>query len=147
MFEQFKVLVTYTFFLAFIVNVPYSHASITNYIGVKNIKKIDYVRALEFINKQNAVLFDARIPERYNREHIPGALNFPYFSFKEYYIKYSEKLTKERPVITYCDDSDCNAAQKLAIKIIQKGFKNVYTIEEGYQGWEKRMAKLNRKKN
>ena len=137
-YEQVKVFGTFTVFLSLVVNAPYSHKSLVHYLGAMNIKKIDYEKAEDLIETQNALIFDAREKNKFNIEHIPGALSFPLEDFKEHYMKYKNELNQPRPIIIYCDHSKCTSAEKLGIRIIQKGFKYVYTIKKGFDGWKYR---------
>lgn len=134
--EQFKVVMTYSLFIAFIINIPFNNTNLEHIIIGKNIKKIDFNEALELIEKENAVLFDARAPERYKKEHVPGALSLPFFKFNEYYEKY-KNFDKNRLVLVYCDALDCTAAQRVAYKLVGRSFINVFIIGEGWEGWKK----------
>ncbi|MEY4588880.1 MAG: hypothetical protein RL497_956 [Pseudomonadota bacterium] len=67
----------------------------------------------------NIVVIDARSPEAYEIEHIPGALNIPHRIMTP---ETTGHLDKNKTYVTYCDGIGCNASTKGALKMTELGF-------------------------
>ena len=80
----------------------------------------------------DAVFLDVRTPEEFKEGHIPGAVLINFFD--ENFKEQVEDLDKDKPVYIYCRSG--NRSQKAGKILTEMGFKEVYDIEKGYQGWE-----------
>jgi rhodanese-related sulfurtransferase len=79
------------------------------------------------------VVVDARSPEAFQMEHIPGAINIPHRIMNESSISH---LDKEALVVTYCDGIGCNASTKGALNMVNLGFK-VKELIGGLDWWKR----------
>ena len=68
---------------------------------------------------ENVVVVDARSPEAYQREHIPGAINIPHRTMTEATTKH---IDAGALIVTYCDGIGCNASTKGALNMAKLGF-------------------------
>lgn len=68
---------------------------------------------------ENVVVIDARAPETFAREHIPGAINVPHRSMREETVR---AIDRAALVVTYCDGIGCNASTKAALAMSRLGF-------------------------
>lgn len=105
--------------------------------------------------KADLMLIDARSRRSYEEAHIEGAV-LP--RTKEYYDAvrlYELKMIpsmpdedaalregmkavpKQKPIVTYCN-TDCSASSVLLFKLKGLGYKNVRSMEDGIQAWEKK---------
>jgi rhodanese-related sulfurtransferase len=82
------------------------------------------------------MILDARSPEAFSKEHIPGAISMPHRKISE---ASTAKWPKDKLIIVYCYSPACNAAAKAAVKLVSLGFavKEMiggieYWKEEGY---------------
>jgi rhodanese-related sulfurtransferase len=66
------------------------------------------------------VVVDARKPEAFLQEHIPGAINLPHRAMTE--ISTAE-LPRDVLYVTYCDGIGCNASTKGALNLARLGFQ------------------------
>jgi rhodanese-related sulfurtransferase len=67
---------------------------------------------------------------------LPDAVNIPE-SDDEFAARVEQRLGgKDRPVIVYCANINCDSSTRGAEKLIKAGFTNVYDMAEGYQGWQ-----------
>ena len=78
-------------------------------------------------------VIDARSPEAYQKEHIPGAINIPHRTMTE---SSTAHLDKDAMVITYCDGIGCNASTKGALNMVNLGFK-VKELIGGLDWWKR----------
>jgi rhodanese-related sulfurtransferase len=69
----------------------------------------------------NIVVIDARSANSYQKEHIPGAVNFPHRTMTKESTQ--TKLNHETLYVTYCDGICCNASTKGALKLAELGYQ------------------------
>jgi rhodanese-related sulfurtransferase len=82
---------------------------------------------------ENIVVVDARSPEAFQREHIPGAINLPHRTMSP---ETTGHLDKEVLVVTYCDGIGCNASTKGAVNMLKLGFR-VKELIGGLDWWKR----------
>ncbi len=82
---------------------------------------------------RNIVVIDARSPEAYQREHIPGAINIPHRTMSE---ETTGHLDRTALVVTYCDGIGCNASTKGALNMARLGFQ-VKELIGGLDWWKR----------
>lgn len=79
------------------------------------------------------IVVDARSPEAYAAEHIPGAINIPHRTMSE---KTTKDLEKAKLCVTYCDGIGCNASTKGAYNMARLGF-SVKELPGGLDWWKR----------
>lgn len=82
---------------------------------------------------EHIMVIDARSPEAYRKEHIPGAINIPHRSMSE---ETTRHLDKGALVVTYCDGIGCNASTKAALNMVRLGFR-VKELIGGLDWWKR----------
>jgi len=93
--------------------------------------------AKECFDKKSAVFVDARPEEDFKAGHIPGALSLDYSRIEELYDTVLGSMPKDRLIITYCSDPECQTAVKLADALVLRGHTRVVIMLEGFPAWEK----------
>ena len=83
-------------------------------------------------NGERIVVVDARRPEGFEREHIPGAINLPYRTMDD---QSTRGLDRDALYVTYCDGIGCNASTRGALKMTALGFK-VKELIGGIEWWK-----------
>ena len=78
-----------------------------------------------------AVLVDVRTPDEFSEGVIKGAINIDYRdpSFE----KKISSLDKDKPYFLYCLSG--KRSGEAAKQMQSAGFKTIYTLADGYQGW------------
>ena len=82
---------------------------------------------------QGVIVIDARSPEAYQNEHIPGAINIPHRKMNEETTKGVDRTVL---VVTYCDGIGCNASTKGALNMAKLGFR-VKELIGGLDWWKR----------
>lgn len=82
---------------------------------------------------ENVIVIDARSPEAYQKEHIPGAINIPHRSMNEEAVA---GLDRTALVVTYCDGIGCNASTKGALNMARIGYR-VKELIGGLDWWKR----------
>ena len=87
-----------------------------------------------FFTKE-AVFLDARSPEAYARGHIEGARNLPWVFFEERAPAVLADISKETPIVTYCDGEGCALSAELAVALMARGYDQVKVLANGWSVW------------
>lgn len=82
---------------------------------------------------EDVVVVDARSPESYAREHIPGAVNIPHRTMSK---ATTARLPKKATIVAYCDGIGCNASTKGARNLTALGFQ-AKELVGGIEWWKK----------
>lgn len=82
---------------------------------------------------ENVVIIDARSPEGYAKEHIPGAISLPHRTMN---AEATASLDKTALIVVYCDGIGCNASTKAALNMTQLGFR-VKELMGGLDWWKR----------
>jgi rhodanese-related sulfurtransferase len=82
---------------------------------------------------ERVVVIDARSPESYEAEHIPGALSIPHRTMDE---APTAGIEKSVLVVAYCDGIGCNASTKGALILAKLGFR-VRELIGGLDWWKR----------
>ena len=82
---------------------------------------------------ENILVIDARAPQAFEQEHIPGAINLPHRSMS---VETTRQFDKEALVVTYCDGIGCNASTKAALNMARLGF-HVKELIGGLDWWKR----------
>ena len=79
------------------------------------------------------MVIDARSPQAYAQEHIPGAINLPHRAMDE---ASTAGLDRSATIVTYCDGVGCNASTKGALNMTRLGF-TVRELIGGLDWWKR----------
>ena len=82
---------------------------------------------------ERVVVIDARSPEAFAREHIPGAINLPHRAMAGETV---DAIDRAALVVTYCDGIGCNASTKGALAMARLGF-HVRELIGGLDWWKR----------
>ncbi len=82
---------------------------------------------------ENVVVIDARSPEAFGEEHIPGAVNIPH---RQMNPETTGHLDNDALIVTYCDGIGCNASTKGALNMTRLGFR-VKELMGGLDWWKR----------
>lgn len=97
---------------------------------------MQHISAQELNQRMNSdnrpVLINALPGDSFREKRIPGSINIT-----EDNIDSVEHIIpdKDQDIVVYCANSDCDASPKLAEKLLDRNYKNVWDFEEGLEGW------------
>lgn len=100
----------------------------------KRLRTTDAKNAFLESSEGQAVLVDVRNKEDYQKEHIQGAINLPYYGFQRHYPEFAEKISKKAHLFIYCYHSECDIDSWVAKRLLILGFSNLTLVEEGFLG-------------
>jgi len=114
--------ITLIFILAILFSCNFS-TPVINEITTSDFKSLSSVEDIQLI--------DVRTIEEYNSGYIGGALNIDFY--KSSFIDSINVLDKSKTTVVYCKSG--NRSSKSALMMKSLGFKNVYNLKEGMNGW------------
>jgi rhodanese-related sulfurtransferase len=82
---------------------------------------------------ERVVVVDARSPEAFAAEHIPGAINLPHRTMTAETLA---DLSRDVLYVSYCDGIGCNASTKGALHLTRLGFR-VKELMGGLDWWKR----------
>jgi rhodanese-related sulfurtransferase len=82
---------------------------------------------------EKLVLIDMRQAKDYQQSRLPGARSLP---LAELASRFGE-VPKTGRVVLYCDCKPYDIADR-AVFLEHRGYRNIFIMPEGYQGWVKR---------
>ena len=84
---------------------------------------------------------DARPEEKYNEEHIPGAMLINEYDFTNQLFMNFEKLQDlDVPLIIYCNAERCKASRKISEELkarLPTLAENIWVLKGGWPAWKK----------
>lgn len=80
---------------------------------------------------QKGVWVDPRTEEEYQKGHIPGATNIPYQNI----TRDSYLLKGYDVIVVYGDDYNDAKANGMSKRLMEFGYKKVYTLHGGLRAW------------
>ena len=98
----------------------------------------DFVK--KYMNK--SLVIDALPKKMYDNKHIKGAFNLPIDKrtteeeVKSIVKKRFNKTSKHIPIIIYCYNSQCNAAEKVLKRLNKFGYNNIVHYKNGIKSWK-----------
>lgn len=83
-------------------------------------------------NENRPVLINALSEEAFEAKRIPGSINIT-----EHNLECATNVIpdKDQDIVVYCANADCDASPKLAEKLTDMGYNNIWDFEEGLAGW------------
>jgi len=97
---------------------------------------IDEVRQLA---EAGAFLVDARLPEDFDRGHLPHAVNLPARLNLEQTqrVMRAHAVEPARAIVVYCGNRDCPYAQRVARNLHLCGYKDIRYYRGGWEEWSR----------
>jgi rhodanese-related sulfurtransferase len=102
------------------------------------IRFLDLVSAKKLFDERQAVFVDARSPDEFRESAIAGAKGISAMSVVNGEANLARDLpNQEAIIITYCSGGECDVSVELAKELVDRGYRNIYVLGEGYPGWVK----------
>lgn len=104
-------------------------------LNIKGSTTINSEKAYELYNKK-VVFLDVRptwMPQKQGK--IKGAINYYVGDFNSNGLK-EILVTKDTPVVIYCNGVGCSLSEEAIVKMAPLGYKNIYFYRDGYPAWK-----------
>jgi rhodanese-related sulfurtransferase/CBS domain-containing protein len=96
------------------------------------VTPIDRDEVKRLLRDEHAQLVEVLPPDEYEDEHLPGAINIP---LKTLDRETTAQLDRQRPVIVYCYDYQCDMSPRAAWRLESLGFSRAYDYTAGKADW------------
>lgn len=95
----------------------------------------DDLKTMNETEHEDFVLINVLPREKFNEKHIRTSINIPVDS--DDFVDKVESVSgsKERKIVVYCANFDCDASPKAGKKLEDAGFTRVYDYEGGTKDW------------
>lgn len=103
-------------------------------------KQISYIEAEQLMSKRDIVIIDMRDEDSYEEGHITNAIHLSMVALKKYF----NKADKEKAILVYCYHGV--SSQAVAQHLVEKGFKEAYSLIGGFKTWKARYLTSNKNK-
>jgi rhodanese-related sulfurtransferase len=86
---------------------------------------------------EDLVLINVLTEDAFEAEHIPGSHNVPYIRLD--LVRKVETLAgrKDREIVVYCSNKQCQASPQAGRKLEESGFTKVSHLEGGMEEWKR----------
>src|SRR5437899_2075665 len=95
------------------------------------MRPIDVAQVEELLGR-GALLVEVLPREEYEEEHLPGAISIP---LKDLDAESVGSLDRDRPIVVYCADAQCDLSPRAAWRLETLGFVEVYDYAPGKADW------------
>lgn len=96
---------------------------------MNEIKELTAEKLKEIMRHEKILIVDVRNEEDYEELHIPDSIFLDQYTFNDFV----EEIDKEQMIVIYCYRG--NRSKKTALRLINKGFKEVYNLTGGFKEW------------
>ena len=104
-------------------------------LNIKGSTTINSEKAYELYSKQ-VIFLDVRPSWMAQKQgKIKGAINYYVGDFNSNGLK-EILVTKDTPVVIYCNGAGCSLTEEAIVKILPLGYKNIYFYRDGYPAWK-----------
>lgn len=101
---------------------------------MKNIDR-DTLKKMNEVEHEDFVLINVLPRDAFNEQHIRTSINIP-VKHDDFAERVAEVAgSKDRKIVVYCANFDCDASPKAAEKLAAAGFSRIYDYEGGTEDW------------
>lgn len=95
----------------------------------------DDLKTMNETEHEDFVLINVLPRETFNKQHIRTSINVPVAD--DDFVRKVEEVVgdKNRKIVVYCANFDCDASPKAAQKLEDAGFTQVFDYEGGTEDW------------
>ncbi len=93
------------------------------------------LKRMNEVEHEDYVLINVLPRDAFNDQHIRTSINIPHT--REDFTQLVDTVCggKDRKIVVYCANFECDASEKAAEKLEQAGFSRVYDYEGGTKDW------------
>lgn len=95
----------------------------------------DDLKRMNETEHDDFVLTNVLPAEKFNEKHVRTSINVPVGDDDFEQTMEKDVGSKDRKVVVYCANFDCDASPKAAEKLEQAGFSQVYDYAGGTEDW------------
>lgn len=105
-------------------------------VRFQGVQTVSLEQAYDLHREGKALFVDARPPDEYAELHISGAVNLPPDDLEKGPESRLAGSAKDRDLVVYCGQANCDAALKVAEKLQSLGYTRVAAFLGGFRVWD-----------
>jgi rhodanese-related sulfurtransferase len=109
-------------------------AQADNFPGT-DIPLLNVAEAEALWRKSSTLFVDVRSYPDYEFGHIQGAINLPEEEFDTRFTALKPQLEQAKAIVVYCKNVDCGKSYWSALRLRERGFKQVRIYPHGWYEW------------
>jgi len=109
-------------------------AQADNFPGT-DIPLLNVAEAEALWRKSSTLFLDVRPHPDYEFGHIQGAINLPEEDFDTRFTALKPQLEQAETIVIYCKNADCGKSYWSALRLRERGFKQVRIYPHGWYEW------------
>lgn len=117
------------------VNVTKTYKKVEHINENYNVEYIDIEIFRYYLEKGHSIVLDARTESDFRSGHIPGARSFSINNFDALFRERGELLKLGKTILVYCSGPTCEDSHQLAVKLSEKGIKEIFVFSGGMEKW------------
>ena len=102
----------------------------------QGVKTVNLAQAYALFQQGQALFVDARPADEFNELHVPKSLNIPPDLVAAGVAEKVADLARDREIVVYCGQANCDLALKVAEKLQTLGFTRVTAYVGGFRAWD-----------
>ncbi len=99
---------------------------------------------VKYESSPGATLIDARGPKEYRKSRIAGAINIEW-PLPDSYFKGASAPSRDKPLFLYCYVG--NRSRKAAVLFFDHGYREIYSLKGGFNGWKGHKMPVDRRRH
>ena len=101
----------------------------------QGVKTVNLAQAYALF-QQGSLFVDARPPDEFAELHVPKSLNITPDMLEAGVAEKVASLARDREIVVYCGQVNCDLALKVAEKLQSLGFTRVMAFMGGFRAWD-----------
>jgi rhodanese-related sulfurtransferase len=94
------------------------------------------------LTKSDVTLVNTLGADSFEQTRIPGAVNIP-LTDNDFAARVEQEIGgKDKPVVVYCANQQCDSSEKAAQKLEEAGFTAVTDFAGGFAAWKEEAGEL-----
>jgi rhodanese-related sulfurtransferase len=102
----------------------------------QGINTVNLAQAYALFQNGKALFIDSRPDGEYAELHIPKALHITPFMLEIRGAETVAAIAKDREIVVYCSQANCDLALQVAEKLQALGFSRVMAFMGGFRAWD-----------
>ena len=131
------------FIVSFLLLASISSGQETDSSKYKVLPPEEFIK--EFHDNADAVLIDVRNSKDYRKSRINEAINIPASEITDDYFGGPEAIPVDKSIFIYCYVG--YSSKRAAVKFYDHGYRNIYSLEGGFNKWKGKKLKVDKKKH
>ena len=102
-----------------------------------DVPLIDEREAFRLFSDPSTTFIDSRKYADYVRSHVKGAIFLPPEDIERRFLPVEPMISPDGRMVLYCYGPECDMAERVAMFLVQRGYRRMMIMTAGFPKWEK----------